>query len=218
VAIEDFVVIFFITLVLLALVALYALQLHAALGIIVLGGIAKYGHEESIIRKEDKKSNLDQKGPQDTVGWNRKFARYVYKILASIFSNGIFITGKLVLSFVQVLMGTIPRLNIDWSCSVSMFVNFPDLNPLHYFPIFSGCNSKNSLRGPFIYILLVALGPLAFLCGLGIVKWVMQRLLHRNAPQVLASNAAAVDKVMFDVTLKAIVWFCLLSFPLLASG
>jgi hypothetical protein len=220
VAIEYFVVIFFITLVLAVLFALYALQLHAVLGINIVGETAKEGQEDSIISKENEMSDGGKKLSASSfrssgrIVWSVRYASF---IVGSIKSYGLFVTFKLTLSFLQVLMGSIPRLNIDWNSSVSMFVNFPDLNPLHYFPIFSGCNSKDGLSGPFIYILLVALGPLAFLCGLGLVKWTIQRLLHRNAPQVLG-NAAAVDKVMFDVTLKAIVWFCLLSFPLLASG
>jgi hypothetical protein len=220
-AFEYFAVILFFTIVLFALVALYALQLHTVLGINIFSGTTKDGPQESIIGKEDENSDGNQNRSPSLLRSNRKFARsvrYASILVDLIRSHGLYVTVKLTLSFLQVLMGTIPRLNIEWSASVSMFENFPDLNLLHYFPIFSGCNSKTSLRGPFIYILLVAFAPLAFLCGLGLVKWIMQRLLHRNALQVLASNATAVDKVMFDVTLKAIVWFCLLSFPLLAAG
>jgi hypothetical protein len=133
-------------------------------------------------------------------------------------SHGLFVTVKLTLSFLQVLMGTIPRLNIEWTSSVSLLVTAADLNPMNYFPIMTGCSSGDQLHGPFMHILLIATVPLAFLFALTSVKFIMQQLLRRNAPRVLDNNVTVVEKAISDVTLKAIVWFCLFSFPLLTAG
>jgi hypothetical protein len=215
VAVEHFLIIFFIVLVILALIGLYALQIYSILGINVF-----YTAKEE---PEDVKPEDDEDPTPRFVRSSSRLAKsmsYASIIVSIIKSRGLYVTVKLTLSFLQVLMGTIPRLNIEWTSSVSKLVNFADLNPMNYFPILSGCSSAQTFRGPFVLILLIALVPLAFLFTLGSVKWIMQQLLRRNAPKVLLldNNVSAVEKAMYDVTLKAIVWFCLFSFPLLAAG
>jgi hypothetical protein len=188
------------------------------LGINIFWRTTRGDPEDLIYRKTEEG---EERPPRSLLHSNKRIAqsvRYATVVVDLMRSQGLFATVKLTLSFLQVLMGTIPRLNIEWNHFLLKLVNVADLNPMNYFPIITGCDNMGRLSGPFVHILLIALVPMAFLVALGLVKWFMHQLLHRNAPQVLADNTAAVDKAMFDVTLKAIVWFCLFSFPLLASG
>jgi hypothetical protein len=213
VAMEYFIIVFFILLVIAALVGLYALQIYSILGINVF-----YSAKDE---PQDLKLDDDEDSTPRYFRSSSRLARsmgYASVIFNLIKARGLYVTVKLTLSFLQVLMGTIPRLNIEWTTSVSSLVNFADLNPMNYFPILSGCATTHTLHGPFVHIILVASVPLAFLVALGSVKWIMQQLLRRNAPKVLENNVSAVEKAMFDVTLKALVWFCLFSFPLLTAG
>jgi hypothetical protein len=141
------------------------------------------------------------------------------QFVSNLKSHGLFVTVKLTLSFVQVLLGTLPRLdlNVDGASSPS-FVFSVDLNPMHYVPIMSECTSSNALEMPFAHILVILFLPAMFVVMLFVVRWLVAYLMRRNAPSLLSSSVAVVDRAMFDVTLKAIVWFCLFSFPVLTSG
>jgi hypothetical protein len=133
--------------------------------------------------------------------------------------QGLFVTVKLTMSFIQVLLGTLPRfhLQIDGDSSPS-FIFAVDLNPMHYVPIMSECTPSDTLDRPFVHILLVLFLPATFIVMTLLVRSLVKYLMRRNSPSLLSSSVVAVDRAMFDVTLKAIVWFCLFSFPLLTSG
>jgi hypothetical protein len=215
---EYVLIIFCVIIVVGALVALYALKMYLILGINIFLS-AKDDPADSISKdNSDCDKDLNVRSSRSNSRISRSLS-YASSVVDLIRSNGLYVTVKLTLSFLQVLMGTIPRLNIEWNSSVSNLVDFADLNPMTYFPILSGCTTKERLNGPFVHILLIALVPIGFLVVLGSVKWVMQQLLRRNAPRVLeGGNGVAVRKALFDVTLRALVWFCLVSFPLLTSG
>jgi hypothetical protein len=142
----------------------------------------------------------------------------VSRLVGNLKSHGLFVTVKLALSFVQVLLGTLPRLDLDVDKSSLPFVFSVDLNPMHYVPIMSECTSSKALDGPFVHILVILFLPSMFLVLIFFVRSLMMYLMRRNAPSLLASSGEEVNRAMFDVTLRAIVWFCLFSFPLLASG
>jgi hypothetical protein len=141
------------------------------------------------------------------------------RFVSGLKSQGLFVTAKLTISFVQVLMGTLPRLDLDVDgISAPSFVFSLDLNPINYVPILSECTSGDTLERPFLHILVILLLPILFLVMTYIVRMLIVYMMRRNAPRRLASSSLAVDRAMFDVTLKAVVWFCLFSFPILASG
>jgi hypothetical protein len=143
----------------------------------------------------------------------------VTRIIEGLLSQGLFVTVKLALSFIQVLLGTLPRFDLraDSSSSPS-FLFSVDLNPMKYVPIMSECTSSDALDSPFVHILLILFLPMMFVVMLFVVRWLVMYLMRRNAPSLLSSSASKVDRAMFDVTLQAIVWFCFFAFPLLASG
>jgi hypothetical protein len=143
----------------------------------------------------------------------------VARFVDTLVSQGLFVTVKLALSFIQVLLGTLPRfyLHTDTSSSPS-FLFSVDLNPMQYVPIMSECTSSGSLDRPFAHILMILFLPAMFVVMLFVVRWLVMYLIQRNAPSQLPSNASKVDRAIFDVTLQAIVWFCFFAFPLLASG
>jgi hypothetical protein len=64
----------------------------------------------------------------------------VSRIYDSLNSHGLFVTVKLALSFVQVLLGTLPRFHLnDDSSSSPSFIFAVDLNLMNYVPILSEC-------------------------------------------------------------------------------
>jgi hypothetical protein len=214
-----------LTLVILAvfclLIGLYAFFIHSITDInvfVVEKGTAAsrqdVQHYDSVIaeKRSSERSSLKRK-ILDSIA-------IVPRFLGSLKSHGLFVTAKLTISFVQVLLGTLPRLDLDihTGSSSSLVVFSIDLNPMNYVPILSECTLNNTLDRPFVHILLVLFLPAMFVIMIFAVRLLMMHLMRRNAPSLLSSSAAVVDRAMFDVTLKAIVWFCLFSFPLLASG
>jgi hypothetical protein len=143
----------------------------------------------------------------------------ISRFVNSLHAKGLSVTVKLALSFVQVLLGTLPRLNLEvnnrsspsWALSV-------DLNLMNYVPIISECTPSDALERPFAYILLILFLPVMFIAMIFFVRSLVSYLMRLNAPSLLSSRLLEVDSAMFHVTLQAIVWFCLVSFPFLASG
>jgi hypothetical protein len=189
------------------LLGFYAFFIHSITGINI------FVAEKSVASKR----NVSDIQSRDSI--KIRMIESIATVSRFIVSQGLFVTVKLALSFVQVLLGTLPRLDLDVHIGSSpSFIFAVDLNPMHYVPIMSECTSSDALERPFVHILLVLFLPAMFVVMVFPARWLVAYLMRRNAPSLLSSSVAVVDRAMFDVTLKAIVWFCLVSFPILTSG
>jgi hypothetical protein len=217
-AAEIIIVVLLILVVFCSLLGMYAFFIHS------ISNVNIFVVEKTIARSssgsDDKRSLSPNQSSEQSKSKIRNGISFASQIFSDLKSQGLFVTGKLALSFVQVLLGTLPRLDLDVDgASSPSFVFSVDLNPMNYVPIMSECTSNETLGRPFVHILVVFFLPAMFLVMLFIVRWLISYLMRRNCPSLLSSSSASVvDRAIFDVTLKAIVWFCLFSFPVLASG
>jgi hypothetical protein len=196
------------------LFGLYAFFIHMITGINVFVG------EKSKPSKQRHDSMLSDGRPTERIKSTiTDGLSLASRLFSDLKSQGLFVTGKLTLSFLQVLLGTLPRLDLNADdASAPSFVFSVDLNPMNYVPILSECTSGDALERPFVHILVVLLLPALFVVMIFLVRWLIMYMMRRNAPSLLFSSTLVVERAMFDVTLKAIVWFCLFSFPILTSG
>jgi hypothetical protein len=214
-AAEIFLVVLMIVLVFCMLLGLYAFFIHSITGINIF--VAEATSADS--RQNEWRSSSSKESSGRLKSKISDGILLASRFVIDLKSQGLFVTAKLTLSFLQVLLGTLPRLDLDVDdASTPSFVFSVDLNPMNYVPIMSECTSSGSLDRPFVHILLTLFLPAMFVVMILVVRWLVLYLMRRNAPSLLSSSVVVVDRAMFDVTLKAIVWFCLFSFPLLASG
>jgi hypothetical protein len=210
-AVEVFFVVLIIVVLFCLLLGMYAFFIHSITGINVF-----ITEESSKAPKQEVRTISESR--ERLKSTMMEGVATVSRVLGDLKSHGLFVTVKLALSFMQVLLGTLPRFKLQVQGNSPSFVFSLDLNPIKYVPIMSECTSSNSLNGPFLHIVVILLLPIMFVVMLFVVRLLVMYLMRRNAPSLLSSSVAVVDRAMFDVTLKAIVWFCLFSFPLLTSG
>jgi uncharacterized membrane protein len=216
--VEIFLVVLVIVVVFFMLLGLFAAYIHSSTGINVF--VAEKSSADSGL--EDRRSDSEISERRSSERLKNKISsgiRLASQFVSNLKSHGLFVTVKLTLSFVQVLLGTLPRLSLDVdNASSPSFVFSVDLNPMHYVPILSECTSNNTLDRPFAHILVILFLPAMFAVMIFIARRLVVYLMRRNASSLLSSSVLVVDRAMFDVTLKAVVWFCLFSFPVLTSG
>jgi hypothetical protein len=140
------------------------------------------------------------------------------RILRGLKAHGLFVTVKLTVSFVQVLLGSLSQIDVDWGSIGADFLLTVDLNVMNFVPVLAGCKSKESLAKPFTHILLIMFLPLLFIAVVIVVRQFILYIMRRNVPSLSKTNGPELKKAMYDMTMKAMVWFCLFSFPVLASG
>jgi hypothetical protein len=210
--VEYVLIIMFALIVWLAVFALISFGLNTSLGISVFS--VDQPESISVVKRQGSLSASRSK----TVSSIINTISYASALVSDLKARGLFVTIKLTVSFFQVLLGALSNLELDWKNSIASIITIVDLNPMHYFPIISGCHSEGGMGKPFVHIILIILLPVGFFFMLGSVRTTVYFLLRRNAPRVLNSRSVAINKAMNDVSLKAIVWFCLFSFPMLASG
>jgi hypothetical protein len=209
---EYFMILVFVLAVWLAVFVLISFGLNTSLGISVFS--EDLADDTSAIKRDSSLGTPRSK----TVSKILTTISFASAVVSDLKARGLFVTMKLTVSFVQVLLGALSNLELDFKNSIASVMTIIDLNPMHYFPILSGCHSEDGIGRPFVHIILILLLPLGFFFMLGSVRTIVYFLLKRNTPRVLSSKRNEINKAMNDVSLKAIVWFCLFSFPLLASG
>jgi hypothetical protein len=134
-------------------------------------------------------------------------------------SNGfLFATCKLSLSFIQVMVGTLPRFSVEWGKPLSFVVASVGLSPIQYFPVLTGCYREGGLSLPFAHIMLVFFLPLAFGAVLLSFRKMIWLILERSHSTVVRDHSKTVSASLHSATMTAIVWFCIICFPFLASG
>jgi hypothetical protein len=194
-----------------AILGLYVFSIQSATRTsIITGGSFAARSQNSI----SEKSSFDRSS-RTSITQKIVFAIQFFRNLKA---SGLFVTVKLTVSFFQVIIGGLSHSDIEWKFSLASSIFAVDLNPMNYVPAISQCASKGSLDKPFVHILIILFLPAMFIALLIFAYHIVLYLIRRNAPTILSSSAKIVNKTMFDITLKGLVWFFLFSFPLLASG
>jgi hypothetical protein len=231
IAIEYILIVLAILLVLMALFALYCNFIHSITGVNILEKesnstperntgteIAPNARDQSLFNESFDSSSSYEKRSLSFKESLRDKVSHASRIFRGLKAHGLFVTVKLTVSFVQVLLGSLSQVDVDWSSTRPNFMFTVDLNIMNFVPVLSGCRSEESLPKPFTHILLILFLPAFFIASVIVVRQLILCIMRRNVPSLADTNGPELKKAMYDMTMKAIVWFCLFSFPILASG
>ena len=137
----------------------------------------------------------------------------------SIRSTGIFVTVKLTISFVQIIVGSLGSLNIPWSDALSKLFRYFTTDPTAFTPVFAECIGDDSgILNIYADVLLYLLIPLGFLVLAYIMHEIFVYVIKRSLVLRELNFQNAACKALNDIVLKSIVWFFLFSFPILVKG
>jgi hypothetical protein len=178
----------------------------------------------SIDIKEIPSATLIQQGSSSDSGSGSPVAHlfdsprlFVRHTLRALKSHGVFVTVKLTVSFVQVLAGALLSVKVEWTSGISMLLSLIRYDPLESLSLFSGCKSSAHLSTYYVAQLLILFAPLAF----AFLTLIVNRIaLYVNIAHgsIADSNREIAEDRLRDSSIKALVWFCLFSYPILASG
>ena len=168
--------------------------------------------------------------------WNlRVTSTRISAMVNQMKTSGLFVTVKLVISFVQVLSGkllltkqfhklsfilfhdsgSLHQIDVQWSSSMHNMISSFQYDPFRMVPLFSGCR-EHSLEAVYVTALLVLTLPILFgLFAFGVSQLVLYRAQRVNFLTI--KNRKQMSLSARDILLKSFVWFCLLSFPSLSS-
>lgn len=144
-------------------------------------------------------------------------AQSVSQFLRAAKSHGAFVTVKLTVSFVQVLAGALLAIKVEWKSGISNLLSLIKYDPLESVSLFSGCKSTPHLGVFYSRQLLILFAPIAFVAMTFIVNRVVLFVNIRSG-HISGNNIDVAKGRLMDISIKALVWFCLFFYPILASG
>jgi hypothetical protein len=170
---------------------------------------------DATLNKQGSSSNSGHDSPVGHIIHSPEvFVRHTFHTLKS---HGVFVTVKLTVSFVQVLAGALLSIKVEWTFGISRLLSLIRYDPLESLSLFSGCKSTSHLSTFYVAQLLILYIPVAFT----VLTFIVNRLvLYLNIAKgkITSANKEIAANRLRDMSIKALVWFCLFSYPILASG
>lgn len=136
----------------------------------------------------------------------------------NIRSTGIFVTVKLTISFVQIIVGSLGSINIRWSYTLSKIFRYFTTDPTALTPIFTDCLGNDGVLNKYADILLYLFIPIGFLVLAYLTRELYFFAIKRSLVLRELKIQDAARNALNDIILKSIVWFFLFSFPFLIKA
>eukprot|EP00602_Paraphysomonas_sp_CaronLab_P005348 CAMPEP_0185017998 /NCGR_PEP_ID=MMETSP1103-20130426/842_1 /TAXON_ID=36769 /ORGANISM="Paraphysomonas bandaiensis, Strain Caron Lab Isolate" /LENGTH=1593 /DNA_ID=CAMNT_0027547641 /DNA_START=63 /DNA_END=4844 /DNA_ORIENTATION=- len=149
--------------------------------------------------------------------------------------KGTAMTGKLVVSFIQVVSGSFYTINADWPKTSHNMFKILNVNPLNSLQATYNC-SKNNTSDPYLVGLVIFfMAPIVFLSLLVLVACVVYILANNRFAQPTNEDSHTEDSKLsgeelielkrsrvgwsiWNTSAKIFLWFCLIAYPSLSSS
>ena len=165
-----------------------------------------------LTRDSKMKSSIDE-----TVDKSMEFAK---SFVANLKTSGMFVTVKLTLSFIQVLIGSLGTVHISWDDKNLSLFNALNIDPSTVIPLFHDCSAGNSKSLHQIYLkqLLILVIPIAFVITAITINRIILYFIYRNVALKESNKQEFAERQLRNISLKSFIWFLLFSFPILTAG
>jgi hypothetical protein len=126
------------------------------------------------------------------------------------------VTAKLIISFWQVLTNGFFTLSLEWPRSMRVFVSLVSINPLNRYAARVTCDNSDEQQSLINLTLMLCLPFVFFLLLLGSYGVVFFRVVlplqDEKQNKLSEDKFIAAKTALRDISIKTIVWFCLITF------
>jgi hypothetical protein len=143
------------------------------------------------------------------------FMGHLFFIVSRIIPRGV-VTAKLIISFWQVLTNGFFTLSLEWPRSMRVFVSLVSINPLNRYAARVTCDNSDEQQSLINLTLMLCLPFVFFLLLLGSYGVVYFRVVlplqDEKQNKLSEDKFIAAKTALRDISIKTIVWFCLITF------
>ena len=145
---------------------------------------------------------------------------FAKSFVANLKTSGMFVTVKLIMSFIQVLIGSLGAVHISWDEKNLSLFNALNIDPSTVIPLFRDCSDSGprSLHQIYLKQLLILVIPIAFVITAITINRIILYFIYRNVALKESNKQEFAERQLRNISLKSFIWFLLFSFPILTAG